>query len=205
MKVRRRVGGEPGPGGVVGIGDPDHPGALVDQGRHGLQVVAVVARRGDPGGGPHRLGGDGIDGEGVLGEDRLGPGLQKDAGHQIQHIIGAVAEGDGHRATPRDGRRWPGATRSRRHPDSARVRQGRGDGRPRPRAGAQGVLVGGQLDGVADTQFPLQLRDRLAGDIGGADPAIPGAAIGEKGVVWVGHARASGLATGDVTRVTATG
>ena len=172
---------QPGPGGVVGVGDPHHPGLRVDQVLHGVQVVAIVAGRGDPGPGPDRLGGDGVDGEGVLGEDGLDPGLEEGAGDQIQDIVGAVAQGDGGGIDPVLASQGGAQLEAAAVRVAAEFTQGRLDRRPRQPAGAQRVLVGGELDGAADAELTLQLGDGLAGEIG-LQPGDAGGGDGEEGV-----------------------
>ena len=146
-------------------------GALRHRRAHGVEIMAVGPRRGHDRPRPHRLGHDRVHREGVLGEHHLIGGGHEGPGGQLQDLVRAISERE---VIGRDGPRpdrevrreglLQGVARavrvtvqrSQRGPD-----RGQGQG-----AGAERVLVRGQLDGTRDAVLPLQLLDRLAGLIG---------------------------------------
>ena len=166
-------GGIPGAGGVVGIGDENNRGIIVELPGHGLEIMAIgpwMPRRE----GPRHLdlsAGDArdqlVDGEGMGGNHRIAARTQKDPGNQLQELVGPVAQRHlyGHHPVL--------ACQSRLELEAVAIRilGNRRQDPPRrlerPRRGADGALVGGHLDHVLDAIFALQLGYGLAGLIGG--------------------------------------
>ena len=157
----------PGAGGVVRIADEDDPGALVDGRREAVQIVA-------PGLGRHAhhlAAGRGnrqrIDHEAVFVDDA--PAARRDGhpGGQVEHVVGAVAEGQLlRRHAEMGGQRVLQAKAAAvgiAGKRLSRVRQRPLHRRPRPAR----ILVAGQLDGIVDAALPGQFLDRFAGLVRG--------------------------------------
>ncbi|MCY1428711.1 hypothetical protein D9M71_446070 [compost metagenome] len=168
-EARQGVRAEPGAGGVVRVGDEDHAGIGVDGRQHGFEVMPPVLRRHHLALGADGLGGDRVDGEGVLAEHGVQAGSQVGAGHQIEDVVGAVAEGH-------LGRRHAAALGQLALQFEAvavgiagQFGQFGADRFEDLGAGAERVLVAGQLDdaGRVEIEFARQFVDRLAGNIGG--------------------------------------
>ncbi len=87
----QRSGIEPSPGGVVGVGDKDDPGVLVDGIGHRVEIVPPVLRRDSTPLGADGLGRDRIDGEGVFAEHRVEPRCQIGTGDQLEDVVGTIA------------------------------------------------------------------------------------------------------------------
>jgi hypothetical protein len=164
------------PVGIVRVGDP-HDARIGPAwpGAHGDEVVAVVFRwHLDADSPPADMGRQRIDGEGMSGKHRgTVPGAQENTGQP-----GRARRWSRCRARsapcPRPNRVPPARTvRAKPLPSgySAHARPWPPGSRDlRLRAHAQRVLVGGQLDdGLLDqeTHLPRQLRNRLAGLVGG--------------------------------------
>ena len=161
----QRMGIEPGAGGVVRVGHEDNPGALGHCFRHGRQIMTKqvgrhLHRSGIAGQGHNR-----IHRKGILGKNCLIAFLQVGAGNQIQHIIGAIAQGQlvaGHIQFFRQ-------CRFQRKGGTVRVQVQLVHMLERVQglvAGPQRVFVAGQFDDIGNTQLSLQLVDgftRLVG------------------------------------------
>ena len=156
------------PVGIVGVGDPDHVGFVVDRLRHRLEVVAEVLRRHHDRARAARLRGERIDREAVLREHRRAARPEEGERDQLEHVVRAVAEHDrAHVDVVAPGERLLQleAVAVRVARDVAERRLDRG---ARARADAARVLVRGELDDAALVQAHLarELGDRLAGLVG---------------------------------------
>ena len=154
------IGGRGRAGGVVGVGQGDHPGPLAHRAGHRVEVVGAIDQRDLHQGGAHRLG---YHREGLEGDPRG------------EHLVAGIEVGHGELVD--DGDR-PGP---HRHPVGADAHPV-GDGRPQgdgPVVAVQvgrlhlpghgfghgrqrrvGVLVAGQLDRVGDAVIPVGLAGR---------------------------------------------
>ena len=157
-----------GPRGVVGIADEDGLGPFVDRRPHRDEVVAeprLAPHRNGTGIGEeaHRL----VDAEGRTGQDDLVARREEGLGEDAKHVVEAVADEEVRSLDLQRGREGLLEVEGvrvgiyRRFSHSQRYRA------PHLVRGAEGVLVRGHLDRPADPELPLQLLDRLAGDVGG--------------------------------------
>jgi hypothetical protein len=107
-----------------------------------------------------------IDGEGMFREHRGASRRQENAGDEIEHVVGAVAEHDLLLACAEPlGQRRGEVELVRITLDAVHRRLHRRAG---ARTHAERVLIGGQLDDLVDrnTHFARQLGDRLARLVG---------------------------------------
>ena len=182
------MGVKPGAGGVVRVGNKNHPGAVGHGLGHGRQIVAEqigrhLHRRGVTSQGHNR-----VHRKSVFGENRFVAFLQVGPGNQIQHIVGTVTQ------------------RQLRALHTQFFRQGRFQGKRGAIriqmqlvkmlegmkslvAGAQRILVTGQFDDIGDAQLTLQLLDGLARLVG---LELLDTVVGEFDVVHIRSANASG-------------
>ena len=175
---------EPGARRIVRIGDEHEPRALVDELRHGSEIVperhgvAVGIRRRDARGRAGRLHGDRIDREGVLRIDRFALRRQERLGDQHEHVVRAVAERDAVGAAAvlaRERLLQLETAAVRIQADLPRRLRDRVE-RPRPRP--ERILVGRELDAVADAVLALQLLEGLAGNVGRERADAGGSEVG---------------------------
>ncbi|MNF66580.1 hypothetical protein D3C84_483750 [compost metagenome] len=130
--------------------------------------MAVVLGRDHFAGSAHGLGGDGVDGEGVLAEHGVQAGRQVGAGDQVEDVVGTVAQGDlgrGHAAALGEAALELEAVAIR---VAGQFGQLATDGLQRPGARAEGVFVAGQFDdaGRIEIQLASQFIHRLARHVG---------------------------------------
>ncbi|MNN41160.1 hypothetical protein D3C81_1552620 [compost metagenome] len=163
----QRLGTEPGAGRVVRVGDEDHTGLAVDGRQHGRQVMPPGLGRNDLGLGTDCLSDDRVDRKGMLAEYRIQARRQVRPGDQFQNVVGTVAQGDlvhldiALLGQPLfEGKAVAIGVAGQFGERIANGRQGLG-------AGAQRILVAGQLDdaGRIDIQLARQLIDRLAWNV----------------------------------------
>ncbi len=158
---------DPGPGRIVGIGDEHDARRRRDGGAHRRQVVAEVARRNLDAGRAPRLHGQRIDGEGVARIDGLIAGPQERLRHQLQDVVGAVAEDDpvgGHAVALRQRGLEREAVAVGVAAELVDCAQ---DRRPHRRARPARVLVGRELDDVAlgQSEFAREVADRFSRNV----------------------------------------
>ena len=87
-------GREKSAGGIVGVGDEQHPGVGRDGCEHRVEVVAVVARGHHNGAGTDRMRGKRVDGEGILRIHGRGARLQDRMGGNLEYVVRTIAERD---------------------------------------------------------------------------------------------------------------
>ena len=151
------------PVGLLGLATNSDARRRRDGGAHRRQVVAEVARRNLDAGRAPRLHGQRIDGEGVARIDGLIAGPQERLRHQLQDIVGAVAEDDpvgGHAVAFRQRglqREAVAVGVAAEFVDCAQ------DRRPNRRARPARVLVRCELDDVAlgQAEFAREVADRF--------------------------------------------
>ena len=164
MQAADLLTGDPGAGGVAGVGDEDQAGAVVHLRQQGVDVDAVVDLLGELHARPAGPRADGVGAEAELALDDVVAGFEEGLVQQLEDLVGAAAEdqplglqailfGDG---GPQD----------RGAAVGIHVQQvdGAGEGRLGVRAAAQDVLVGRQLQRMFDT-LDLGLAGHIAGDV----------------------------------------
>ena len=164
MNDNKDVGRDPRSRRIVGIGHEHDACGGCDGGAHRRQIVRVVARRHLDAGGASRMHGQRIDGERVARVDGMVTGPQERLRHELEHVVGAVAEHDtvGRHAVLR------GECRLEREAVAVRIAAkivgGLRDRAPHGGARSARIFVGRKLDDVPlrETEFAGELTDGLA-------------------------------------------
>ena len=177
-KVFARSGGT---GGVVRVGDENHPGGRSNGGEHRVKVVAVVLRgHGDELRAEQR-GNDGIHRETILRDDHLCAGGQKRVADKFEHFIRAVAQDDVGRADAELGGEFLLEVEGIAVRVEIHFRQGLAHGGQGESGGTQGIFVGRELDDIVSRQA------EFAGDFFDGSARLINWQVGKDGISGEGQ------------------
>jgi hypothetical protein len=159
-------GAKGGAGGIVGIGDVNDAGLRSDGGGDGVEVKSVIAHRRQDEAAAAGANGDREKSEGTFAGDAVKTGAKKNAGGKVNDFAGAEADEDLFRADLMAGGKDFAETLASSVRIPVGFTEGAAGGFHRFWGGAEGVLVGGEFDGV-DFEILLDFLDGPARNIGG--------------------------------------